>query len=152
MSGLSDVRVLGVVASSSEQSRTRVLVQHILDAIQRIGVYTDGMTRDGFLGSSVTQDAVIRNIEVVGEACRNIMRHHPDFAGEHASVPWRSSYEMRNALSHGYFDIDLYTVWETLRVDLPAFGVQIAALPVPSGSGVGQEETTSRNCELGENP
>jgi uncharacterized protein with HEPN domain len=92
--------------------RPRVLrlvayLQHIVDAVERIRSYTTALTEDDFLLSTLVQDAVIRNLEVIGEACRNVRRHHADFATAHEDVPWHAPYEMRNALTHGYFSIDL---------------------------------------------
>jgi uncharacterized protein with HEPN domain len=75
-----------------------------------------------------TQDAVIRNFEIIGEASRNIQRRYPDFANQHSDVPWGLAYEMRNALSHGYFKVDLGLVWETIQTDLPDFAERIRAL------------------------
>ncbi|MEO8020773.1 HepT-like ribonuclease domain-containing protein [Polaromonas sp.] len=75
-----------------------------------------------------TQDAMIRNLEVIGEACNNISKNHPDFVSLRASVPWGFAYEMRNALSHGYFKVDHAVVWQTLQHDLPDLQKQIAAL------------------------
>lgn len=69
-----------------------------------------------------------RNLEVIGEACNNVARNHPDFVSVHASVPWSFAYEMRNALSHGYFKVDHAIVWQTLQHDLPALQRQIAAI------------------------
>lgn len=54
---------------------------------------------------------MIRNLEVIGEASRNIERHFPEFAATHPELPLASAYEMRNALAHGYFTIDLSIVW-----------------------------------------
>ena len=71
---------------------------------------------------------MIRNLEVVGEACRNVLHHHAEFAAAHDDVPWRSPYEMRNALAHGYFNIDLIQTWATVRRDLPAMEGQVRAL------------------------
>ena len=93
---------------------------HLLEAIDRIARYTAGMDVDAFRGSQVVQDAVIRNLQVVGEASRNILRDDPGFAAAHATIPLAAAYEMRNALSHGYFKIDLGIVWRTLQRDLPA--------------------------------
>lgn len=101
---------------------------HILDAIARIQEYTSGMDRAMFMADRKTCDAVIRNLEVVGEACNNIVKNHPEFASQHIGVPWRFAYEMRNALSHGYFTVDVGIVWQTLRQDLPNLKDQIAAL------------------------
>ena len=75
-----------------------------------------------------TQDAVIRNLEIIGEACNNVAKNHPDFAVQHATVPWGFAYEMRNALTHGYFTVDLAIVWQTIRNDLPTLKAQVSAL------------------------
>ena len=76
-----------------------------------------------------TCDAVIRNLEVIGEACNNIAKNHPDFAAQHATVPWGFAYEMRNALAHGYFTVDLAIVWQTIQNDLPSLHKQVTELP-----------------------
>jgi uncharacterized protein with HEPN domain len=73
---------------------------------------------------------VIRNFEVIGEACRNVLLHHAEFAASHAEVPWQLAYEMRNALAHGYFSVDLARVWASIHTDLPPFEAQVLALLV----------------------
>ena len=70
----------------------------------------------------------MRNLEVIGEASNNVVKHHAAFATEHADVPWRFPYEMRNALSHGYFTVDHKIVWQTIQDDLPPLRSQIAVL------------------------
>ena len=82
-----------------------------------------------FMADRKTQDAVIRNLEVIGEACNNVAKNHPAFASSHSSVPWGFAYEMRNALSHGYFAVDLAIVWQTVQNDLPDLRIQVASLP-----------------------
>ena len=62
---------------------------------------------------------MIRNFEIIGEASRNIQKHFPDFAADHPEVPWAIAYEMRNALTHGYFTVDLAIVWRTIENELP---------------------------------
>lgn len=74
------------------------------------------------------QDAVIRNLEVVGEASHNIEKSFPEFAAGRPELPFVFAYEMRNALAHGYFKIDAKIVWRTIRKELPAFGAQIRAV------------------------
>ena len=101
---------------------------HIAKAIERIGRYTAGLDEAGFLGDELVQDAVIRNIEIVGEAARNIERQHPRFASRHADVPWEDIYLMRNRVSHGYFSVDLEIVWKTVTRDIPELAGQIARL------------------------
>ena len=101
---------------------------HILEAIRRIRLYVEDLTEARFLEDAKTQDAVIRNFEIIGEACRNIDSHHPEFTQEHPEVPWGFAYEMRNALTHGYFKVDLEIVWKTVHKDLPDLADQIETL------------------------
>lgn len=122
--------------------RTPDYLDNILAAAGRIGRYVRGLDEEGFLGDERTQDAVIRNIEVIGEAARNIERADPEFASAHPDVPWSDIYLMRNRLSHGYFDVDLELVWRTLNSDLPLLVDKIRNLRQglggqvpPSGSG-----------------
>lgn len=104
---------------SRDPQRLPDYLQHIAQAIERILRYTGSLDEPGFRASEIVQDAVIRNFEVIGEACRNIERHHPDYAAAHPELPLAVAYEMRNALSHGYFQVDLAIVWQTVQRDLP---------------------------------
>lgn len=101
---------------------------HILQAIGRIKRYTAGMDETAFLGDELVQDAVIRNIEVLGEAAKNVERHHPEFAAEHTDVPWGDIYLMRNRVSHGYFSVDMEIVWKTIQRDIPELEQKIESL------------------------
>ena len=105
---------------SRENKRIIDYLNHILDAIDRIERYVENIDEVGFIENELIQDAVVRNLEVVGEACRNIERDHPDFAEKHQEIPFTYAYEMRNVLSHGYFKIDYEIVWKTIERDLPA--------------------------------
>lgn len=98
---------------------------HILQAIERIERYTAGMDESTFLTDVLVQDGVIRNLEIVGEASRNISRHFPDFAAAHSLVPLSAAYEMRNVLAHGYADVDVSIVWVVVQRDLPALKRQV---------------------------
>lgn len=113
---------------SKDPLRVPNYLDHILQAINRISRYTDDMTDAGFLENELVQDAVIRNIEIIGEAARNIERHHADFAVQHADVPWGDIYLMRNRVSHGYFSVDLEIVWQTIQRDLPTLKQQVLSL------------------------
>lgn len=103
-------------------------LDHILTAIQRISHYTDEMSEATFLKNELVQDAVIRNIEIIGEASRNIERYHPDFTKDHLAVPWSDLYWMRNRVSHGYFTVDFELVWKTIEKDLPELQRQIQTI------------------------
>lgn len=113
---------------SLHPARVPDFLQHIVDAIDKAMRYTVALDEAAFLADELIQDAVIRNLEIVGEACRNIERHAPGFAAEHPELPLGVAYEMRNVLAHGYFHVDLHLVWQTLRRDLPPLRQQVADL------------------------
>jgi uncharacterized protein with HEPN domain len=108
--------------------RAQDYLAHILRAIERIARYTAGMDESVFLRDEQVQDAVLRNIEVIGEASNNILRVAPDFAAMHDDIPWLVMYTMRNRVSHGYDRVDLEIVWKTIQGDLPKLYRQVQAL------------------------
>ncbi len=120
-----------------DESRLLGYLEHIVQAIERIQRYTEDIDEAAFFQNEMAQDAVIRNFEVIGEASRNIERHYPGFATTHPELPLTSAYEMRNALAHGYFNVDLNIVWKTLENDLPELQAQTQALieTYPNGPG-----------------
>jgi uncharacterized protein with HEPN domain len=83
------------------------------------------MTQPDFEQDKRTQQAVVMSLIVLGEAATKVMDQHPEFAAEHAEIPWRSMRGMRNRIAHGYFDIDLAVVWGTLQTALPTLKVQL---------------------------
>lgn len=101
---------------------------HIVEAIDRINHYVDGMTPQAFLEDQKTQDAVVRNFEVAGEAAHNVEVHHATFAASHPDVPWALMYTMRNRIAHGYFKVDYELVWKTIHGDLPQLRALVVAL------------------------
>ena len=92
---------------------------HILEAIERIQAYVSHLDETAFLASRLVQDAVIRNIEIIGEASNNIQRVDPAFAAQHGHIPWQVMYAMRNRVSHGYDKVDFEIIWRTIHGDLP---------------------------------
>lgn len=114
--------------SKADTLRIRDYLEHILTAIDRINRYVLSMDEDQFQHDEKSQDAVIRNFEVIGEACRNVEKYHPEYAASHPEVPWVIAYEMRNALAHGYFLVDMSVVWRTIQADLPEMELQIQTL------------------------
>lgn len=103
---------------------------HILAAIERIDRHTANIEEMGFLASELIQDAVIRNLEVIGEAANNIQRVDAAFAAAHDEIPWQVMYTMRNRLSHGYDKVDFEMVWKTIRNDLPDLYARVKALSI----------------------
>lgn len=114
--------------SRPQEPRLADYLRHVLDAIVRIQGYIEGIGETDFLEDKKSQDAVIRNFEVIGEASNRICSRFEDFAAQHPEVPWALAYEMRNALAHGYFRFDLRIVWKTIQQDLPPLKGQIERL------------------------
>src|SRR6266566_415211 len=95
----------------------RAYLLHMRDAVQRIADYT----RDGkevFLADLKTQDAVIRNIEIIGEATKNLTDR---VRSAHPDVRWKQIAGMRDTLIHRYFGVNVELVWQVVQKDLPAF-------------------------------
>ncbi|HMN94789.1 MAG TPA: DUF86 domain-containing protein [Hydrogenophaga sp.] len=87
--------------------------------------FVEGMGREDFFSDRRTQQAVVMSLIVLGEAATKIMDRYPEFAGANAHIPWRSMRGMRNRIAHGYFDIDLDVVWDTVQSALPEILVSI---------------------------
>jgi uncharacterized protein with HEPN domain len=100
---------------------------HMLVALGRIERYATHVDETTFLSSELIQDAVIRNLEVIGEAANNLLRVDPGFAQSHPQIPWEVMYAMRHRLAHGYDKVDIDMVWKTVRRDLPVLRQQITA-------------------------
>ena len=113
---------------SKDKLRLTAYLEHIVEAIQRIERYSENMDKTMFEASELVQDAIIRNIEVVGEAANNVLKHHPDFAATHSGLPWGKAYGTRNALAHGYYQVDLDIVWNTVTNILPSLRGDIEVL------------------------
>lgn len=77
-------------------------IGHILQAMARIERHVTGVDLHGFTASELIQDAVVLNLEIIGEAANNIQRVDPAFTATHPQVPWAVMYAMRNRLTHGY--------------------------------------------------
>ena len=113
----------GFGLSPSKQNKQRLLdyLDHISKAIKRIHHYVEDIDEVAFLQNELIQDAVIRNLEIIGEASRNIEVRYPEFAASNPDLPLAIAYQMRNAVAHGYFQVDLEIVWKTIERDLPEF-------------------------------
>ena len=72
--------------------------------------------------TDLIQDAVLRNFEIIGEASKHLLQRFPEFVGAHPELPLIQAYEMRNFVAHGYQQVDLDVVWNTVRDDLPLLG------------------------------
>jgi len=102
--------------------------EHLLQACDRILQYTSQMTHDRFMADSMVQDAVLRNIEILGEATRNLMGCLPDLQSTYPQIPWIDIYGMRNRIAHGYFFINFELVWTAVVENIPELRQQIATV------------------------
>ena len=94
----------------------RPYIDHIRQAITKIKKYTEHLTRAEFENDELIQDAVIRNIEIIGEATKSLSK---EFRKIHSDVPWRAMSGMRDKLIHDYVGIDFDVVWVTIKEDMP---------------------------------
>ena len=94
----------------------QVYLRHILDAVEQIETYLEGQTYESFSNNNMMIDAVVRELEIVGEATN----HLSDLLREsHPEIPWRDAIDMRNILIHEYFGVNTKIVWSTCKEDLP---------------------------------
>lgn len=103
-----------------------VYLRDILQAVAHIDAYVADMTFDTFAFDTKTQDAVVRNLEIIGEAVKRL----PDgFRTAHPDIAWHPAAAMRDFLIHEYPEVDVEAVWDTIQTDLPPFRRAIEALP-----------------------
>ena len=88
----------------------------------------EGLAKADFLADKRTQQAVLMSLIIIGEAATKVMDGYAEFTEAHPAVPWRSMRNMRNRMAHGYFDINLEVVWETVQVWLPKLLKQLSAV------------------------
>ncbi|MHC4424611.1 MAG: HepT-like ribonuclease domain-containing protein [Planctomycetota bacterium] len=95
----------------------RTYLLHILEAIEKIKGYIATVDFDGFSDNDMMIDAVVRELEIIGEAARNLSG---SFQDKHFEIPWYKIKAMRNVLIHEYFGVNLKVVWDTCNNDLPS--------------------------------
>lgn len=104
---------------------SKEFLKDIVEAARRIAEYTDKMEYDGFLGDVKTQDAVVRNIEIIGEAVKNISA---DLKEKHKEIDWKNIAGMRDKIIHFYFGIKWETVWSVITNEIPELKPKIEAM------------------------
>jgi uncharacterized protein with HEPN domain len=101
------------------------LLKDMREAVRRIKAYTRAMSYDGFMTDTRTQDAVVRNLEIIGEAAKAVSAELKD---SHPGMPWKGMAGTRDRLIHHYFGINLDIVWDIVTVELPSLEKQIEAI------------------------
>lgn len=108
-----------------KQPNNQVRLQHMLDAANKAAHLLDGQTRESLNEDEVVVLAVIRLLEVLGEAANGISN---EFQKDHPQIPWKEMIGARNHLIHGYFDVDLDIVWQIIKTDLPRVILELEKL------------------------
>jgi hypothetical protein len=107
---------------SKKRKNVKLFINDILESIEKVEIYTQVMTYDQFIKDEKTKDAVLRNLEVIGEAVKNIpstvKKKYPD-------VDWKGIAGMRDKLIHEYFGVSFPIVWETVKNDLPPLKTEV---------------------------
>jgi uncharacterized protein with HEPN domain len=108
---------------NAKQRQLRLVdyLDHMRDAARLAQGYTAGLSKADFLDNQMAQQAVMMNLVIIGEAATQIRNEYPDFlaANPNPALPWSQVIGMRNRMTHGYFDVDLQLVWDTVKTRLP---------------------------------
>jgi uncharacterized protein with HEPN domain len=99
-----------------------LLLDDMWEAIERVERYTKSLTNEAFVHDEKTVDAVVRNLEIIGEAANRLPA---EFKEQHRDIVWAQIVGLRHRIVHDYFGIDLTLVWQVLQQDLPAFKAQL---------------------------
>jgi len=99
--------------------------RHVLDAINTIEEYLQGVDEEHFKATRLLQDGTIREIEIIGEAVKNVSK---DIRKSYPEVPWQDIAGMRDKLIHGYFGVDIEKVWDSAKEDLPVLKEQVKGI------------------------
>lgn len=118
--------------------RLPLWLEQMHEAASQALAYVDGMDKDGFVADKRTQQAVVLNLLVIGELAAKLIEQYGDFVTEQPGIAWASMKGMRNRIAHGYFELDVGVVWETVQRALPNLlvhlpAVQVAAQQRPAG-------------------
>lgn len=108
------------------ESRLLDYIEHMRQAATDACSFVDGLDKDEFIADKRTQQAVIMSLIIVGEAATKVMDRYGSFAETHLDIPWRNMRGMRNRIAHGYFEVDLDVVWDTVQTALPQLLKQLS--------------------------
>ena len=102
-----------------------IFLEHILESIELIEEYIENIDKDSFIKSKNIQDSVIRRLEIIGEAAKNLPF---DFREKYNSIEWNKIAGMRDVLIHHYFGVDLKLIWNLIKKDIPKLKQEIQSI------------------------
>jgi len=105
--------------------RPEIFLEHILECINEVERNTKDISKEHFFENVTIQDAVIRRLEIIGEAVKNLPKN---FKSKYSAIPWKSVAGMRDILIHEYFGVDLKLIWKIVNKELPALKKQVVEL------------------------
>ena len=104
---------------SPQRRESKGYFEDLLEGCERIARYTTGVSHEHFLADSLVQDATVRNLEIMGEASRQLHDLRPDAFDRFATIPFKKMYALRNHLAHGYLTVDMEIVWKVVKQEIP---------------------------------
>ncbi|MCF2133439.1 MULTISPECIES: DUF86 domain-containing protein [Mycetohabitans] len=127
------------------ENRLPDYLDHMQQAAADACSFVEGLAKEDFLQDKRTQQAVIMSLIIIGEAATKMMDGYAEFAQAHAELPWRNMRGMRNRIAHGYFDINLDVVWDTVQAALPELLKRLPAVRQHA-------DQAERNDRVGDKP
>jgi len=103
----------------------KIFISHILESIEEIERNMRNLTEDEFLANTTIQDAVIRRLEIIGEAAKNLPK---SFTNKHPNIEWRKIAGLRDVIAHGYFRLSLKLIWKITQKNIPELKTKIKKL------------------------
>jgi uncharacterized protein with HEPN domain len=110
---------------TSDKKDDLVFIDDILEAVEKISRFCKGADKKDFIGNDLLRDAVVRNLEIIGEASSRLSA---SFRNKHKEIEWRKIIGMRNRIIHAYDVVDYGIVWDVVMVDLPELKEKLRGL------------------------
>lgn len=119
----------------------KVYMAHIMEAVEKIERYSAGKTYEDLLSDSLLQDGLARQLQIIGEACKQLPKNIKD---DNPNVPWKAIAGMRDVLVHQYAGIDHKAVWDAVKNDVPELKKAVEKLLAPAGGFKAMKEKAER--------